>query len=247
MKKKLVFVTCVSVLFTVVSVAWSGGNPNRRITEFEAADVTVADNATSAIQSDGLGTYQSFAEGFEAYSEYGRAELISGDREFILNLGNFVSGDASIDLSGPISDVFMRHLVANAQNLSDALLSETTVPAPGTTLYANPDNPQSVVFYFTATDGRAHAIAVSDDSGDISLSGYDFDGDGKNDAQSIHVSPDTVWGLYVRTTYTVIVGHGKNQTTEERETYDLLAEYTDMSLDLWLDLLGFQVQQFAVR
>ena len=87
-------------------------------------------------KSDGLGVYQTFSQGFEAYSEYGRTEFICGDREFILNLGNIVSGDASINPSGPIKDVDVRHQVANPE------LLEPTFPAPGSTLFSSPNNPQ---------------------------------------------------------------------------------------------------------
>ena len=102
-----------------------------------------------------------------------------------------------------------------------------------------------VTIYFSANDGNGYAISVWDDSGSISLSGYDSNVDGKKDAHSINASSNTVWGLYVRSTETVIVGKGKKQTTEERATYVLVAEYAEMSLDIWLDLLGFRVEQFA--
>ena len=40
MKNNLVLAICMPVIFTTVNAAWSGP-PGKRVTEFEAADVTV--------------------------------------------------------------------------------------------------------------------------------------------------------------------------------------------------------------
>lgn len=237
----------VLVLSTSLAFAGKPAKPAGQITEFEAADVTFGGDATEAVQSDGRGSYETFVDGFEAYSEYSRTEVMGGNCEFHLKLGTFVSGDASVDPSGPISEVTMYHSVVN-HITSD---TEASFPSPGTTVVSNAENPQSLYFIFTAADGGQYAIEAWDDTGEVSLSGHDLDGDGKNDARSIHVSQSKVWKLWAITTETVevVVGKGKNQRieTEERTTSELVAEYTEMPLNMSFDLLGFRVKQFSLR
>jgi len=218
-----------------------------QITHWEAADVTFADNANDAIQSDGLGPYETFADGFEAYSEYMLTAFIGGDRQFVLNLGTNVSGDGSIDPSGLIGDLSMEHRVQNV-TIDD---KDVPFPTPGTTLVSNPEHSHSIHFIFTAADGAGYAIAASDDTGLISLTAHDFDGDGVPDTRSISVASALVWTLYVQTTETreIVVGKGKNQTTETEEytSYEAVADYTGMPLDMSFELLGFRVLQFGLR
>ena len=140
-----------------------------------------------------------------------------------------------------------------SHNVRNVTIEDTdqSLPAPGTTLVSNPDHPHAIHYLFTAADGAGYAIAGDDDTGLVSLTAQDFDGDGKSDRRTIVVDPTFVWTLYARTTetVTVLVGHGKNQeeVTEERVTYIPVAEYTGMPLEIDFDLLGFRVLQFALR
>jgi len=74
------------LILLAISTSSNAGKPVKRITEFEAADVTFANNPNDLVRSDGLGNYQTGVGGFEAYSEYDRSQLASGDRPFVLNL-----------------------------------------------------------------------------------------------------------------------------------------------------------------
>jgi len=124
---------------------------------------------------------------------------------------------------------------------------DASYPLPGATVTSNAEQPHSIYVLFTAADGAVYWIDLLDDTGGVSLTGRDLDGDGKNDARSIHVSPTLVWQMYVQTTETieVVVGKGKKKTTEtqERTTFVPVAEYTGMSLDMSFDLLGLRIPQ----
>lgn len=239
----------VTLVMLATTFAWAG-KPIKMVTEREATDVTFSDAPTDVIQSDGRGTYETFVDGFEAYSEYQLTEFVGGSRRATLNLGTFVSGDPTVNPSGAITEIQMKH---SAGVGADGLNPETegerdiSVPAPGESLVASAEHPHNVTFFFRATDGEEYAIYTQDEEGRMSLSAHDFDDDGRADARSINVPATMTWRFYKKTTETVVVGSGKKQTTEERVTYDLVAEYTDMSLNLWLDLLGFRVTVFNFR
>ena len=231
-----------SVLLTLSALVLAG-KPAKRITEFQAADVTFADGLNDVVSSDGLGTYMTGVDGFEAYSEYGRTEILGGGQLAALHLKDFVSGDPAQDPSGPIEIIHMRHLVHN-HTVSDP---QESFPAPGTVVQSSVDKPQSVFFEFVGADGNEYLISAWDDTGAISLTSNDLNSDGNADVNVVEASTTLEWILYIQSVETVVVGKGKKQTTEERVVSTPVATYTGMSLQMHFELLGYRIQQFGLR